>query len=59
MSDHPEEIATIQRISMGRSREVLELVYKVYMNQEVASNGTRTATLGGNAGLETNELNKL
>ena len=54
MSDHPEDIGTIQRIAMGRSRSLLNLAYQVYLKQGVNSNGTQTADLEESAKHDTN-----
>ena len=54
MSNHPEDIGTIQRITMGRSRSLLNIAYQVNLKQGVNLNRTQTADLGEIVGHETN-----
>ena len=44
MHDHPEEEGTIQRIAVGRSHEVLDMVYQAYLIMRF--NSTQMVALG-------------
>ena len=44
MHDHPEEEDTIQRIAMGRARNVLDMVYQAYLI--LGFNSTQMVDLG-------------
>jgi len=56
MDDHPEDKSTIERIALGRSRNMLDFAYRVFLETEVNLNGTHQVTLDEIVEPETSKL---